>query len=137
MAVSAKVDNRLPQYSKLLKKALNDGMNELARDVLIDARNHTPYSGTKKNRKKVGKKDRGTGGHLRMSSGVRSPQFLTKIIYYNKEYAHFQEMGGDKKRVIRKYTTAGTGSHFLENAIREVQPRITSTIIKHIQRVKV
>jgi hypothetical protein len=121
MAVTAKVDDRLPQYSKLLRKALNDGMNELARDVLIDARNNTPFK----------------KGALRRESGVRSPQFLTKIIYYNVEYAHFQEMGGDKKRVIRKYTTAGTGSHFLENAIRKVQPRFSSTIIKHIQRVKV
>lgn len=35
-------------------------------------------------------------------------------------YASVQEAGGTRKKVFRKYTTAGTGPHFAENAVKKV-----------------
>jgi len=47
---------------------------------------------------------------------------------WEMEYAAFQEAGGDGKRVVRKYTTPGTGKGFVSRSSKEVNRRIPGII---------
>jgi hypothetical protein len=91
--------------------------------MLIDAKNKAPLK----------------TGDLRADSGIESPRPLVKRIYFDKEYAVYQEKGSrrDGTRVVRKYTTAGTGKEFLKNAGDKQRPLLKMKIKKHTARVKV
>jgi len=121
MATSVKVINNLPKFSKVTKVALNNALNELARDLLIDAKNTAPF----------------LSGGLRSDSGVKTPKPLSKEVYFGKEYAAYQEFGGDGKKRVQNYTTAGTGKKFLSKSGDKQSRRGTMVIKKHANLVKV
>ncbi len=52
---------------------------------------------------------------------IKSVQRLKGKIEWPKVYASYQERGkrADGTRVVKKYTTAGTGPHFAENAVKK------------------
>ena len=67
-------------------------------------------------------------GPLQSSGRKVKLGLLKHRVEFNKEYAAFQEFGGDKTRKVRKYTTPGTGAHFLRDAGVKVSERVIQYI---------
>lgn len=63
---------------------------------------------------------------LKQVSGLRGK------IEWRKRYAAVQERGEIRGRKIRNYTTAGTGPHFAENAVKTV----TRNFEKYLRKAK-
>lgn len=49
-----------------------------------------------------------------------------------KEYARFQEFGGDGRRVVRHYSTPGTGKFYLRDSGRQVASNAMNYIRKEL-----
>lgn len=65
-------------------------------------------------------------GPLQSSGQHRRVGLLHHRVVFNKEYAAYQERGArrDGSHPVRKYTTPGTGAHYLENAGKTVMPKV-------------
>jgi len=118
--MTVRVINRLPQFSRSAESVLNDALREGASDILLNAKNKAPF------RK----------GGLRSDTWIKSPSKLVQRVSFWKEYARFQEFGGDGRRVVKKYTTAGTGKAYLKTAGDNVVRRMPSILKKHAGRAR-
>lgn len=80
-------------------------------NILTNAKPNTP--------KKLGNLSRDV---LRRVNGLHAE------IEWRKVYAQYQERGrrADGSRVVKKYTTPGTGPHFAENAVKKVIDNINT-----------
>ncbi len=115
------IDDKLPRFKQSLYSVLNDAFREAARDGLIKAKDRAPFD----------------KGGLRSDSEVKSIAPLYWRISFWKEYARFQELGGDSKRRVRRYSTSGTGKGFLKKSGDEQAAKLTLTIRKHTGRARV
>ena len=114
------VIDKLPRFKGSLYNVMDDALNEGARDTLLKAKTKAPVE----------------HGHLRGASEIKRVGRLKQRISFWIEYARFQEFGGDGKRRVRKYTTAGTGAHYLRNAGDEQARMMPNIIKKHAQRAR-
>lgn len=117
-----KVVDKMPIFVSGLKRVYDDALGETTKDILINARNRAPFSGK---------------GALRRESDVSQQTSLKWHISFWVEYARFQEFGGDKKRRVRKYTTAGTGAGYLKKSGDEGLAKLKLILQKHGLRVRV
>jgi len=115
-----KVEDNLPKFATSAYRVLDDALKEGARDILIDSKNKAPF------RK----------GQLRSDTDITRPGNLHYRISYHKEYARYQEFGGDGRRTIRNYTTAGTGKGFLKNAGDKKVQQLNGIFRKHGGRAR-
>ena len=115
-----RINNRLPQFQAKLYLNLDTAVKELAKDILIESQNKAPFK----------------RGPLRTDSDMKRIGLAHWQVRYHKEYARFQEAGGDGKRVVRKYSTAGTGKGFLENTVNKIFGRAIVTLKKHAGRTR-
>jgi len=120
MASSAKITDRMPQFSVKAKLLLDQAIGEAAKDTLIDARNSAPFK----------------GGELRRSSDTQQRKLLSHRVSFWIEYARFQEFGGDSRRRVRNYTTSGTGKHYLKRAGDKQVQKLKMTLKKHSSRME-
>jgi hypothetical protein len=116
-----RVINKLPIFSVKAKMVLDDALAEASKDILIDSKNIAPFK----------------KGGLRSDSLAKKMKVLHWRVSYNKEYARYQEYGGDGKRVIRKYTTPGTGKAYLKTAGDNKIQKMIPLFKKHGIRVRV
>lgn len=115
-----KIENKMPSFRNNLYKVMADALNEGARDTLINAKSKAPYR---------------TGG-LRADAQIQRKGALSYIVSFYKEYARFQEFGGDSTRRVRNYTSPGTGKGFLRSAGDEQAKRIIDIYKKHAKRAR-
>lgn len=120
MAKSVKVTNKLPNFSLSVAQVLDDALRDAARDILVMSRNKAPFA----------------KGGLRAESEIKRVGPLHQRVSYWKEYARFQEFGGDAKRRVRNYTTSGTGKNYLKSSGDQVANTIVRTFKKHAGRAK-
>lgn len=114
--------NKLPQYKSVLYRVYDDALKETATDVLIEAKMKAPFK----------------TGHLRApSEPIKDMGKLRWRVGFDARYAAYQEAGGDGNRVVRKYTTSGTGKHFLKNSGDRNAKLLAGKFKKHSQRVSV
>lgn len=119
--MSVTVINKLPFFSTQVKSVMSDALKEGAKDGLINARAKAPFD----------------KGQLRAESDIRKMSLLAWRISFWKEYARFQELGGDGKRRVRNYKTSGTGKAFLKRAGDDEAKKIVAKFKKHSSRVRV
>lgn len=88
----------------------------IAADVLTDL--STPNTPMSLGADKHGKKG---SGNLRRDI-IKTVKGNTASVTWQKEYASYQERGRrkDGSRVVKRYTTSGTGAHFAENAAKQL-----------------
>lgn len=110
----------MPQFRTSAFIVLNDALREGARDVLILAKTKAPYD----------------KGGLRSDTEINSDRPLFQRISFWKEYARFQELGGDTTRRVKRYTTPGTGKAFLKTAGDTVATRMNLLFKKHGGRAR-
>jgi hypothetical protein len=114
------IKDRLPQFSRSLYSVFNDAYREASTDTLINAKIKAPYH----------------KGGLRADSNNKQMSILHWRVSFWKEYARFQEFGGDGRRKVRNYTTAGTDKGFLRTAGDEQAGKLTMTLKKHAMRAR-
>lgn len=110
-----RIDDRMPRFKRRMVVALDTAMRESSGKILAEATLKAP-------------KDK---GHLRADVEINHDRPLHWRISFNKEYAAAQEAGRTRGYKIRKYTTPGTGAHFLENAGDNETDRIVNRFRKH------
>lgn len=114
------IRDRLPQFRGNLNLVLDDAFREGSRDILIKAKTKAPF----------------LKGGLRKDTGIKRVSNLKWRVSFWSEYARYQEFGGDSKRTIRRYSTAGTGKHYLREAGDEVATKFKLTVRKHAARAR-
>jgi hypothetical protein len=114
------IHDRLPQFKGKLNLVLDDAFREGSRDILIKAKTKAPF----------------LKGGLRKDTDVSKVEAFKWRVSFWSEYARYQEFGGDSKRRVRRYSTAGTGSHYLKNAGDEIASKFKMTVRKHTARVR-
>lgn len=116
------VKDNLPSFTKQMKSVFNDALRETAVDILVEAKMKAPLK------------------HGLLRSPHEPIKRLTNgyAVGFDARYAAYQEAGGDGNRVIRHYTTADTGKHFLENSgDRYAGSKIVGKFKKHSQRISI
>lgn len=116
-----RVVDKLPQFARKAHNALDDALQEAAKDTLIAAKTRAPFD----------------KGGLRSETDVKKVEKLLWRVSFWKEYARFQEFGGDGKRTVRNYSAAGTGKFYLKRSGDEQTKKLVSKFKKHSVRVKV
>ena len=121
--MSVVVINNLPLFGNIAKKTLDDALGSAARDTQVDAKAHAPF----------------LHGDLRSHSDNDRVSPLHWRINFDMEYAAFQERGSraDGSHRVRKYSTSGTGAHFLERAGDKQVSKLPAKFAMHAQRAKV
>jgi hypothetical protein len=76
-------------------------------------------------------------GQLRSSGYHRKRGTLDYVVVYNKEYARYQEFGGDGKRKVRNYSKPGTKPFYLRDPGRLVANNSLKYIEQEATRVKI
>ena len=114
------VKDKLPQFKRSLYNVLDDALTEGSKEIVDELKNTTPF----------------LHGDLMAANRITTPKKLTRRVSMDKEYARFQEFGGDSKRRVRKYSKAGTGPHFLKNAGDKQVKKIARTYKKHAARAR-
>lgn len=120
--MSVIVRDKMPAFKRSAFNALDDALAEGAREILIKAKTKAPYN---------------ESGVLRSESLIDKITPLHHRIEFNADYARFQEFGGDGKRIVRNYTTSGTGAHYLKDAGDNVVNRMNQIFIIYSKRVRV
>ena len=118
--MSVRVVDRMPQFKQSAFSVLNDALSEGAKEVLINAKTKAPYK----------------KGGLRSQSDTRQIAKLVHRISFWIEYARYQEFGGDGKKIVRNYSTPGTGKGYLGTAGDEVTIKLKMMFKKHGQRAR-
>lgn len=97
-----KMDNNLPQFGKNVDKLSDLLLEKMRQDVFVLSQ------------AKVPKKD----GDLSGSAKQEKRKAKSHRVSYNEKYAAYQERGRrkDGSRVVKNYTTAGTGKSYLKDA---------------------
>jgi len=113
------ITDHSPEFKQKVFFKIRGALNETARDILIDATNKAPF----------------VKGGLRSDKQVKSPEPLVRHIIFGSVYAGYQERGErkDGSRKVKKYTTPGTGKHFLRNAAKKHKPNFIKNIKKHLR----
>lgn len=114
------VVDRMPQFKRSAYNVLNDALIEGAKEVLFNAKTKAPYK----------------KGGLRGNSDVHQEKKLLQRISFWIEYARYQEFGGDGKKIVRNYSTPGTGKGYLGTAGDEVTIKLRMMFKKHGQRAR-
>lgn len=97
---NVQVINNLGRFGRNAIGELDNAIREGATNILIASKNKAPFD----------------KGGLRADTEVKKVQNMHWRVSYWKEYARFQEFGGDAYRTVRNYTTAGTGKKYLSTA---------------------
>lgn len=98
--MSVRVDNRINQFAASAKYEIDNAIRESAVNVLIASKQRAPFD----------------KGGLRGDTETKRIIPMHWRVSYWKEYARFQEFGGDGRRVVRRYKTSGTGKRYLTTA---------------------
>jgi hypothetical protein len=119
------IKDHLPAFSMRLKGVFDDALREVAQDIIEESKMKAPF------------KD----GMLRASASTQATGRLSREVTYGNgsvQYAGAQEAGQTRGYRIRRYTTAGTGAHFLKNTgDKYAGTKIIGKFIKHAQRVRI
>jgi hypothetical protein len=121
VSYDVKVINNLPKFKTSAHNVLADAIKEAAKDIVIDSRNKAPFK---------------KGALRNEAQPIVDVSPLHKKIQYTEEYSAYQEFGGDGKRVVRRYSTPGTGKHFLKNAGDKQVAKLKMTFKKHGERAR-
>lgn len=131
MSKAVLIDN-MPKFVSGSLVAMDRAFNRMAIDIERLSKQQVPVGPTKKQNKN----SKGSG-QLRSSGHHLKVHFMRYIIYYNMEYARFQEFGGDKKRKVRRYTKPGSKKFYLKDPGDLISSRAVQYLLTEIGKVKI
>ena len=113
--------DKLPKFLAEIEKTLDRSLNRMAIDIERLSKQQVPV----------------LHGQLRSSGHHERAGYMNYIIFYNKEYARFQEFGGDGKRVVKKYTKPGTKAFYLKDPGDIISEKALSYFKQELEKVKI
>lgn len=119
--MNIKIIDKIQDFVKENGTAIDRALNRMAVDIERLSKTRVPV------RK----------GFLKASGRHERMGFMNYRTIFNKEYAAYQEFGGDGRRVIKNYTTPGTGKFYLKSSGDEIKKNALNYIIQEGKRVKV
>lgn len=120
MAGKIKVINNIMKFVKHYNNGMDRALNRMAIDIERLAKARVPVGKT---------------GQLKASGKHRKVGNLRYHTEFNKEYAAYQEWGGDGKgKVVRNYTTPGTGKFYLKRSGDEIKKRAWQYVKQEMNR---
>lgn len=129
MAGNIKIIDKMVEFATQNTDAMDRALGKMSADIERMAKQQVPVSATKAMKRAAGSRVTRGGGHLQSSGRTTRLGILSFAVIFNKEYAAYQEWGGDGKRVVRKYSTPGTKKFYL----RDPGDLITSRGIEYIK----
>lgn len=118
-----KVTDNTDEFIKKVAKGADRALEHMAIDVEILAKT-----------KNVPVKD----GKLQNTIVHVKRGFLKWVVPADTEYARFQEFGGDGQgKVVRNYSTAGTGKHYMKKSGDAIKSKATTYYKQHMRNIKV
>lgn len=104
--MGVRVEDNMPQFTRLNEAAMERALKRMRKDIFVLSQFKAPYE----------------GGELRASGEEKTMGRLKHRVQYGANgasgYASYQHRGmrQDGSRVVKRYTTAGTGKHFLSDS---------------------
>lgn len=114
------VDNIL-KFTVEATKAFDRSLNRMAIDIERLSKQQVPHN----------------KGQLKSSGFHRKVGTLKYEVVYNKEYARFQEFGGDGKRVVRNYSKPGKKAFYLRDPGDLVSSRSLQYIKNESSKIRI
>ena len=115
-----RVTNLMPKFVKSNTAACDRVLGRMAVDIERFSKSMVPHD----------------KGHLLQSGRHRKTGRLKYRVEYNKEYARFQEFGGDSKRKVLKYSKPGKKAHYLSRAGNKIAEKANNYIKNELSIVK-
>jgi len=116
-----RVESRIPEFKKITEMKLDKGLSLLAERIETEAKMKAPKSAGVQQGGRRGTKPgqlKASGKTVRLSQGHYQVRFGDNA---SGAYARYQEYGGDGRRVVRRYSTPGTGKEYLRGAGENAQ----------------
>lgn len=129
MANNIKIIDKMVEFAVKNTDAMDRALGKMSVDIERMAKQQVPVSATKAMKRSAGARATRGGGHLQSSGRTTRMGLLSFAVIFNKEYAAFQEWGGDGKRVVKNYSTPGTKKFYL----RDPGELITSRGLEYIK----
>ena len=114
------IEDNMNSFVASAHGVMDDAVREGARDILVAAKTKAPLD----------------KGGLRSDTAIKRIGAIIYRVSFFKEYARYQEFGGDANRTVRRYTTPGTGKHYLKSSGDAVADRLRSIFRKHGGRAR-
>lgn len=119
--MSLKVIDKMPSFISGNYGAMDRSLNRMAIDIERLSKEQVPV----------------LKGQLRSSGKHRRIGPLKYVMEYLKEYARFQEFGGDGKRTVRHYTYPGKKAFYLRDSAQTIVSKAISYFKSEAERIKV
>jgi hypothetical protein len=119
--MGVRVVDRLRDFANSNGDAMDRALNRMAIDIERLSKMQVPVD----------------KGHLRASGLHRRVSKLKYVVEYNKEYARYQEFGGDGRRVVRRYSQPGKKKFFLRDPGKTIAGKALDYFRYEAGRVKV
>ena len=116
-----KVIDNIQQFVVQNEAAMDRALNRMAIDIERASKARVPVDKGQL---------RASGYHMRIGP-------LNYRVVFNKEYAAYQEFGGDGRRTVKRYTTPGTGKFYLKDSGDRVKENALSYIKQENNNIKV
>lgn len=114
------IDNIL-KFTEGSLNALDRSLNRMAIDIERLSKQQVPHD----------------KGQLKASGFHRKMGICKYQVVYNKEYARFQEFGGDDKRVVRHYSKSGKKAFYLRDPGDLISGRAVEYIKSEVAKIKI
>lgn len=121
MAKNIKIIDNILKFVEKNAQATDRALNRMSTDIERLSKNRVPVK----------------KGPLKSSGKSIKRGFMDYRVVYNMEYAAFQEFGGDKKRVIKNYTTPGTGAFYLKSSGDKISEKSLDYLKQESARIKI
>ena len=110
------VENKIYEFGERTTKVFDEALGRMAKDIVQVTKITIPF----------------LGGDLMKAVKKEKLGILEHRVVIDEEYASYQERGkrATGSHVVKKYTTPGTGPHFLEKA----GDKITSQAIQYLKQ---
>lgn len=108
--MGVKIINNIQKFGESAYRSIDRALNRMAIDVERLSKMQVPHD----------------KGQLKASGRHERAGFLLYRIIYNKVYALYQELGGDGKRVVKRYSKPGKKKFYLRDPGNLIASKATS-----------
>jgi len=117
-----KVINKMTEFARENESAMDRALNKMSIDIERLSKEQVPFGKT---------------GHLKASGRHQRYGKLKYKVEFDREYARFQEFGGDEKRKVIRYSMPGKKAHYLRDPGIEISKRAIDYIKQQVNSIHI
>lgn len=120
--MGVRVVNKITEFARENEAAMDRALNKMSIDIERLSKEQVPFGKT---------------GHLKASGRHERYGKLKYKTEFNREYARFQEFGGDEKRKVRRYSMPGKKAHYLRDPGVEVSKKAVEYFKQQVNSIRI